>query len=492
MRRLLFLILPLLLTTAGCSKNDSADSPSPDPKLTVERTDWSLGTIDNLNVSIPFTVNVDWSLTVTAGGSAPDWLTVTPERGTAGERTIQLTALMNSEKSPRKAYIDVTYGGRKLRLTVTQSGLDDQTELTTLFDPAFAQLLQERKYLTDAKHITARELAAITRIDVSGSESQAGTLTSLRGIEQLAALKELNCSYNQVAELDLSRNTELKFLNCSDNHLTALELGRNTLLTRLNCSNNQLTALDLSQNTVLTQLNGSDNQLTALDLSRNTALTTLECSNNRLTTLDLSANADLEELHCAANQLTALTLDKNPALADLHCSDNRLTALDLHKNTELTTLYCSNNQLAALDLSESTALSDLRCNGNQLTTLKLSPDSSLEILHCNDNRLTALDLNDCMSLILLNCGNNRLTELDLSQNMLLIELSCDNNQLKALDLSQNTTLSKLTCNGNPGDGATFPITVWTDDDTQPEELQVSISSWSSDGKTITISYRRKE
>lgn len=465
------MILPLLLTTAGCSKNDSADSPSPDPKLTVERTDWSLGTIDNLNVSIPFTVNVDWSLTVTAGGSAPDWLTVTPERGTAGERTIQLTALMNSEKSPRKAYIDVTYGGRKLRLTVTQSGLDDQTELTALFDPAFAQLLQERKYLTDAKHITARELAAITRIDVSGSESQAGTLTSLRGIEQLAALKELNCSYN---------------------HLTALELGRNTLLTRLNCSNNQLTALDLSQNTVLTQLNGSDNQLTALDLSRNTALTTLECSNNRLTTLDLSANADLEELHCAANQLTALTLDKNPALADLHCSDNRLTALDLHKNTELTTLYCSNNQLAALDLSESTALSDLRCNGNQLTTLKLSPDSSLEILHCNDNRLTALDLNDCMSLILLNCGNNRLTELDLSQNMLLIELSCDNNQLKALDLSQNTTLSKLTCNGNPGDGATFPITVWTDDDTQPEELQVSASSWSSDGKTITISYRRKE
>lgn len=465
------MILPLLLTTAGCSKNDSADSPSPDPKLTVERTDWSLGTIDNLNVSIPFTVNVDWSLTVTAGGSAPDWLTVTPERGTAGERTIQLTALMNSEKSPRKAYIDVTYGGRKLRLTVTQSGLDDQTELTALFDPAFAQLLQERKYLTDAKHITARELAAITRIDVSGSESQAGTLTSLRGIEQLAALKELNCSYNQVAELDLSRNTELKFLNCSDNHLTAL---------------------DLSQNTVLTQLNGSDNQLTALDLSRNTALTTLECSNNRLTTLDLSANADLEELHCAANQLTALTLDKNPALADLHCSDNRLTALDLHKNTELTTLYCSNNQLAALDLSESTALSDLRCNGNQLTTLKLSPDSSLEILHCNDNRLTALNLNDCMSLILLNCGNNRLTELDLSQNMLLIELSCDNNQLKALDLSQNTTLSKLTCNGNPGDGATFPITVWTDDDTQPEELQVSASSWSSDGKTITISYRRKE
>lgn len=466
------MILPLLLTTAGCSKNDSADSPSPDPKLTVERTDWSLGTIDNLNVSIPFTVNVDWSLTVTAGGSAPDWLTVTPERGTAGERTIQLTALMNSEKSPRKAYIDVTYGGRKLRLTVTQSGLDDQTELTALFDPAFAQLLQERKYLTDAKHITARELAAITRIDVSGSESQAGTLTSLRGIEQLAALKELNCSYNQVAELDLSRNTELKFLNCSDNRLTAL---------------------DLSRNTVLTQLNGSDNQLTALDLSRNTALTTLECSNNRLTTLDLSANADLEELHCAANQLTALTLDKNPALADLHCADNRLTALDLHKNTELTTLYCSNNQLAALDLSESTALSDLRCNGNQLTTLKLSPDSSLEILHCNDNRLTALDLNDCMSLILLNCGNNRLTELDLSQNMLLIELSCDNNLLKALDLSQNTTLSKLTCNGNPGDGAsTFPITVWTDDDTQPEELQVSASSWSSDGKTITISYRRKE
>lgn len=492
MKRLLFLILPLLLTTAGCSKNDSAATPSPDPRLTVERTDWSLGTIDNLNLSIPFTVNVDWSLTVTAGGSAPDWLTVTPERGTAGERTIELTARMHSEKSPRKAYIDITYGGRKLRLTVTQSGLDDRTELTALFDPAFAQLLQERKYLSDAKHITAGELASITRLDVSGSESQAGALTSLRGIEHFQSLKELNCSYNQISELDLSRNTELKFLHCNDNQLTALELSQNTRLTQLNCSNNRLTVLDLSRLTVLTQLNCSDNQLTALDPSRNPALTTLHCSGNRLSTLDPGANPELEELTCSANQLSLLDLSRNPHLVDLRCSDNRLPALDLHKNTELTTLYCDNNLLTELDLSECPALEDLHCNGNRLSTLTPAPDSALEFLRCQDNQLTELHLDECPSLILLNCSNNRLSTLDLNQSMLLIELSCDNNQLKALDLSGNQTLSKLTCKGNPGDGATFPITVWTDDDTQPEELQVSATSWSCDGKTITIAYRRQE
>ncbi len=101
----------------------------------------------------------------------------------------------------------------------------------------------------------------------------------------------------------------------------------------------------MSYNTALTWLDCSLNQLTELDVSYNTTLKTLDCYSNQLTELDVSHNTALDELYCFSNQLTGLDVSYNTALTWLDCSDNQLTELDVSYNTALKTLYCSSNQI---------------------------------------------------------------------------------------------------------------------------------------------------
>ena len=122
------------------------------------------------------------------------------------------------------------------------------------------------------------EIDFTERIEVSSMN-----ITSLKGIEHFPALLYLKCDGNQLADLDLSKNTAL---------------------IELDCSNNKLTAIDVSNNTALTILYCYDNQLTALDVSKNTALEYLDCSNNKLTALDMTNNTSLEQLACYGNKIS--------------------------------------------------------------------------------------------------------------------------------------------------------------------------------------------
>ena len=139
------------------------------------------------------------------------------------------------------------------------------------------------------------EIAAVEEIDCYDKG-----ISNLKGIEYFTALRSLNCGYNQLTALDVSKNTTLTKLYCKNNQLTVLDVSKNTALTYLRCNRNQLTSLDVSKNTALTWLYCSTNQLTSLDVSKNTALTKLDCYNNQLTSLDVS-NTDMDELDCDDN-----------------------------------------------------------------------------------------------------------------------------------------------------------------------------------------------
>ena len=173
--------------------------------------------------------------------------------------------------------------------------------------------------------LSEAEIAKITRVVADNKQ-----ISSLQGIEYFTSLDYLNCNNNELAALDVSKNTALKHLYCE---------------------HNQLTTLDVSNNIALLDLNCCYNQLTALDVSNNTSLITLQCLSNQLTTLDVSKNVALKLLICASNQLTVLDVSNNAALETLECHHNQFTILDLSKNTALTELYCNNNQLTTLDLS---------------------------------------------------------------------------------------------------------------------------------------------
>ena len=340
-----FYLLALAATLAftGCKKDDEGASRS--GELTVGQTEYTLGAAEDRTAAATFTAPADWTLTVTYEDAA-DWLTVTPASGTAGEQTVELSAAENTQTASRTAYVDLACGEETVRLTVTQAAASGETDFTVLFDPGFAQKLQELGHISDAENITSADMekiAAITELDVSGTYENRGTLTSLQGIEYFESLTKLECSYNQLESLDVSANTALTELYCLYNQLTSLDVSANTALTELYCLSNQLTSLDVSANTALTVLDCSSNSLTSLDVSANTALTELWCGYNQLTSLDVSANTALTTLWCYYNQLESLDVSANTALMVLECDDNQLTSLDVSANTALTFLECEDN-----------------------------------------------------------------------------------------------------------------------------------------------------
>ena len=359
--------------------------------------------------------------------------------------------------------------------------------------------------------LSTTELASVTVIDIhkeynTDSDSK---ISSLKGIEYFTNLEYLDCSYNLLTTLDLSKNTALEWLNCSrnilsyinNNHylrslnvtgctklqtlrcygnaLTALDLSTNTALTELSCSENNLTALDVSKNTALTELDCWDNYLTTLDVSKNAELIYLSCTNNRLTDLDVSGHIYLEKFICEEDEnfhflknlnlsgctsLTVLSLANSVSLTHLNVSGCTslpelylegflcLTELNASGCTSLNSLYVGNGlaqgSLSSLNLTGCTALTELYCSGNKLTSLNLSTLTNLTHLYCNNNALTALDVSKNLALEYLYCGYNRLTALDVSNNSALTEIECPSNYLTSLNLTGCTALESLFCDYN--------------------------------------------
>ena len=376
LKSIYWLALTAVLALAACSKEDPAPTPEPNPEpepeqteIVIEQTEYTLDADEERTATVAFTATADWTLSVAYDDaeSSADWLTVTPTSGTAGEQTVELSAARNFRASARTAYADIACGKQSVRLTVTQTAASDATDFTAQFDPDFAKELQKQGIIADAEHITPEDMekiAAITELDVSGTEDAPGALTSLQGIEYFESLTFLKCDSNQLTSLDVSANTALTFLMCNSNQLTSLDVSANTALTYLYCHSNQLTKLDVSANTALTYLSCSSNSLTSLDVSRNTALMNLSCYSNSLTSLNVSRNTALTDLWCESNQLTELNVSANTALTQLVCNANQLTELDVRQNTALTGLWCYDNQLTKLDVSANTALTWLSCENN--------------------------------------------------------------------------------------------------------------------------------
>ena len=134
-------------------------------------------------------------------------------------------------------------------------------------------------------------------------------IKDLTGIEFFPELENLDCSENQLTQLDVSKNPKLKRLVCYENKLTSLDVSNNPTLILLDCERNLLTSLNVSKNTVLAALVCGSNKLDELDVSENTALKELYCQANQLTSLDLSPNTALIILGCSGNN-RQITVDE--------------------------------------------------------------------------------------------------------------------------------------------------------------------------------------
>ena len=163
--------------------------------------------------------------------------------------------------------------------------------------------------------ISEKEASVVSSLSV-----EKASIRNLEEIRYFTSLIHLKCGGNQLASLDVSKNTALIQLWCDDNQLTSLDVSNNTALRNLRCDDNQLTSLDVSNNTALTYLDCNNNQLTSLDVSNNTALIYLNCNNNQLTSLDISKVSlqSFREFYCSGNPLTKIIInEKNISDYDL-------------------------------------------------------------------------------------------------------------------------------------------------------------------------------
>ncbi len=251
-------------------------------------------------------------------------------------------------------------------------------------------------------------------------------------------LTQLNCSNNPLTELDLSAQTELERLDCNNcfNQTSSrsrsvqngvLDLSANKNLKYLNCSNNNLTELNVSSCDKLVELTCWDNNLSKIDISNNPLLRYIDCSNNNLTELDLSANNNLEILICSNNSISNLEISNSsllnlacnynaieslntaniPNLSELNCIGNKISDIDLSKNKELKRLFLSSTTIEAIDLSNNSKLTELNCNNTGLNSLDITNLLLLENLSCNGCYLKTLDITKCVNLNSLRCGNQR-------------------------------------------------------------------------------------
>ena len=130
-------------------------------------------------------------------------------------------------------------------------------------------------------NLTDEQLKTITSLSCLGYiKSDDEKIKSVKGLEKLTEITELDVSKNQITEIDVSQNTALTYLDVYSNQLTELNISNNTALKNLSAFKNQITTLDVSNNQALTNLSVYSNQLTTLDVSNNQALTELYISDN--------------------------------------------------------------------------------------------------------------------------------------------------------------------------------------------------------------------
>lgn len=314
----------------------------------------------------------------------------------------------------------------------------------------------------------------------------------------------LECSSNDLTEIDLSQSTSLKELTASMNLLKTVVTDNLLSLNRLDLYGNQIEWMDLTNNKSLTVLDLSQNCLKAVRLGALPVLEELGVSDNQLKGIDLTGCDNLNMLLCYNNRIpldqmllmaqginnkkneeekiwvavdTESGVDKNQcsqALVQMAKAkgwvvyDYKKTNMELFAGTpdpvslstrpiELTTALPVGSEIALII----NGLGNIEIEGvkEKVTPSSKSQkftlmQSTLKIkgyvtqLGCPAQQVTDLDLGDMASLTFLYVGSNQLSSLNPSACPNLRVLHCGKNQIKTLDLSKHKELELFNGNGN--------------------------------------------
>ncbi|WP_143569733.1 leucine-rich repeat domain-containing protein [Tenacibaculum agarivorans] len=273
----------------------------------------------------------------------------------------------------------------------------------------------------------------------------------------------------QVPTALIEHITELNIENTGIANLTGVQ--DFAALTNLNCSRNSIQRLELQGNPLLEVLNFNRNVIDSLNINNNAALRVLSGERNKLKHLIVSNNPALEVIDVELNQLTDINLSNNEMLKSLVVKKNfGFNALDLSNNPALEILLCNATAIPAIDLSNKLELTNVQAfECNNLETLNLANNSKLIELRIHDTAVTTVDISDCVVLKDLNVQNANIRSLNASANPLLETVNIADNEMLSFNIQNNNNniITSFNATGNPNlqcivvDDVDYSTTSWT-------------------------------
>lgn len=185
-------------------------------------------------------------------------------------------------------------------------------------------------------------------------------------LSRLPYLKELNCKWCKLKNLDISVNIQLEIVNCEGNYIPVLDFAHLKYLCIVVCGKQGSTDMGI-------MVEGNDyRQLKSLRLPK-------QIENPNM--------CYLRELNYAASELSnPIDFSEFPKLSVLVCCSNELSSIDVSKNNKLQQLDCTGNPISSLNLKENRELQRLNVRNTLLTELDLLHNTNLEVLMCDDDR----------------------------------------------------------------------------------------------------------
>ena len=292
-------------------------------------------------------------------------------------------------------------------------------------DPYFRDYIEEEVDVNNDRSIDSEEADILSELDI-GCVDGGEKVKTLKGIEHINVeglywqdgslhYRENLTDCKTLQYIDVSRNPDLTILYaqempyleqlyCSNCSLQTCWTKDCPSLIYLDCSDNQLEQIDVNASVGLKEIYCSNNKLKVLGLSKCTLVERVDVSGNPVELMDyhIATCKKLKALYCNnCVNMTRINVTNHPDLEILDCRNcGALEGIDVSKNTKLSRLLLSEcTNIGTLDVSNCTSLQICRCWGAGLTELVLGALPNLEALSCYGNQLDTLDIRFCPAIV---------------------------------------------------------------------------------------------
>ena len=221
---MLLLLLSISFLSATCS------TPAEESEEIVNPLSFSVEALtvssEKQTENITVEAKVEW-------GAYPqsDWIKVSPSGGVSGSTTVRVAIAENKTGDVRQSSIEFRAAGKSYTLPVKQNY---DVAAVSIADSKFLEALVAAHDTDGDGILSTKEAAQVRRIECSG-----------KGISSMAelgvyfkAITYLDCSDNNLSELDVTALTQLEYLDCSNNKLTSIDIQRLQRLTTFDCTGN--------------------------------------------------------------------------------------------------------------------------------------------------------------------------------------------------------------------------------------------------------------